>query len=208
MILAVDTSSPHGCLALAGTDGSSQPTLRREFPTGRAQGGALFAALREVLAAVSGGSGPTRLTAVVVGLGPGSYSGVRQAVAAAHGLALAHGAALRGRPSPEALATDAPAWHAVGDARRGLFYHAAVRAGRCERPPELLDRDGVLARLAAAPDRPLLAAEPSPALDVFPGVRIVPPDAARLLAGWRTLPDAPLEPIYLRPPNITTPKPR
>ena len=89
-----------------------------------------------------------------------------------------------------------------------MFYHAAVRDGRCERPPELLDADAIRALLAVEPDRPLLAAEPSPALDVFPSVRIVPADAARLLVGWETLPDDPLEPIYLRPPNITTPKPR
>ncbi len=203
-MLALDTSSPRGSLVLATPDGA-ETLARRDFETGRARGGELFGALREILRA----AGPDpRLTGIVVGLGPGSYSGVRQAVAAAHGLALAHGATLRGRPSPEALATDAPAWHAVGDARRGMFYYAAVRAGRCEQPPESLDRDGVLARLDAAPDRPLLAAEPSPALDVFPGVRIVPPDAARLLAGWETLPDAPLEPIYLRPPHITAPKAR
>ena len=161
--------------------------------------------MRDILA----GNGPNHpLTGLVVGLGPGSYSGVRQAIAAAYGLALAHGATLCGRPSPEAFPTDAPAWHAVGDARRGSFYFAGVRAGRCERPPELLDADGVLARVAADPERPLLAAEASPALAVFPGVRIAAPDAALLLPGWFTLPDAPLEPIYLRPPNITMPKVR
>lgn len=207
MILAIETSSPRGSLALAAaaSGGGEPPFARCDFETGRARGGEFFAALRDLLAGAGSGM---RLTGIVVGLGPGSFSGVRQAVATAQGLALAHGAVLRGRPSPEALVADAPAWHAVGDARRGLFYHAAVRAGRCERPPALLDADAIRTLVAASPGRPLLAAEPSPALDVFPTVRIVPADAARLLAGWETLPDAPLEPIYLRPPNITTPKPR
>lgn len=201
MILAIETSSAHGSLALADADGR-EIVARRDFETGRARGGDFFAALRDLLAEAP------RLTGIVVGLGPGSYSGVRQAIAAAYGLALAHGAVLRGRPSPEAFPTDAPAWHVVGDARRGSFYFAAVCAGRCEDAPELLDADGVLARLAAHPGRPLLAAETSPALAVFPNVRITPPDAARLLPGWSRLPETPLEPIYLRPPNITLPKPR
>lgn len=208
MILAMDTSSPRGSVALAHGKPGEQPSRTLHFPTGRARGGALFAALREILpVSVDDETPRRRLTAVIVGLGPGSFSGVRLAVAAAQGLALAHGARLRGRPSPEALATDAPSWHAVGDARRGLFYYAGVRGGRCERPPELLDRAGVLARVAAAPDGwPLLAAEASLALDDLPVTAFVPPDAARLLRGWETLPDTPLEPIYLRPPAITTPR--
>ncbi len=52
-----------------------------ETPRGR--GGALFAALEEILS----GAGP--LERVVVGIGPGSYNGIRSAIAVAWGIAQA-----------------------------------------------------------------------------------------------------------------------
>lgn len=58
----------------------------------------LGAALREL------GATPRELSAVIVGLGPGSYTGLRVAAATALGLARASGAALRGVASFEALA--------------------------------------------------------------------------------------------------------
>lgn len=207
MILAIETSSALGSIALGRATASpdGQP-WRREFPTGRGHGGELFQALTEALGALGGET----LGTVVVGLGPGSYSGVRQAVAAATGLALARGAKLRGRSSYEALATDAPGFHAVGDARRGFFYHATVRDGRCEGLPELLERGELLARLAGGPSGwPILAGENAVVFDELPVlVTVCPPDAARLLwgAGELAEPAGPLEPIYLRPPNITQPR--
>ena len=51
----------------------------------------------------AGSGAGQRLEKIVVGLGPGSYSGVRQAIAVATGLSLATGAALAGLPSTLAL---------------------------------------------------------------------------------------------------------
>lgn len=202
--LALDCSTARGSVALMEAD-----TLlhQAEFPAGRGEGGKLFAALETALRALPPGG---RLGEIVVGLGPGSYSGVRQGIAAAVGLSLGTGAALSGVPSPVALETDAPSYHAVGDARRGTFYHTAVNGGQPLPPgPVLLpDRAALDARLAEHPDWPVFAVETAADL-LPPGTTPALPLAARLLRlplAGRTLP--PLEPIYLRAVTVTLPKPR
>lgn len=197
--LAIECSTHRGSLALAQ---GAELRWQAAFEAGRGKGGAFFAELENAVRALGGAA----LGEVVVGLGPGSYSGVRQAIAAATGLGLAFGARLSGLPSPAALETGAAAFHALGDARRGSFYYTAVRDGVCVIEPELVDRDGALARLAAHPDWPALA---ETSLDGLPVTADVFPAAARLLtasATTRRLP--PLEPLYLRDPAITLPKPR
>jgi tRNA threonylcarbamoyladenosine biosynthesis protein TsaB len=220
--LALDCSTERGSLALLTVDDGrgvdAKVRWRAEFIAGRGQGGKLFAALETALRELqalraSGASGESRgepLGSIVVGLGPGSYSGVRQAIAAAVGLSLATGAELVGVPSPVALeAAGALAYHAVGDARRGTFYYTAVENGVCALGPELLpDADALCARLAAHPgwpilsDMPLPGVAPSPILPAFPlaeRLLTAPPSERKL---------SPLEPIYLRLPAVTLPNPR
>lgn len=77
------------------------------------------------------GAHPRELALIVVGLGPGSYTGLRVAAATALGLALGSGAALIGVPSFEALAFGAlapgEAADVLVDARGGHLYHARYR---------------------------------------------------------------------------------
>ena len=150
-----------------------------------------------------------RLAGIVVGLGPGSYSGVRQAIAAATGLAAATGAWLRGAPSVLALAPGPDPFHAVGDARRGTFYYTAVQDGICHDGPELLaDAAELSARLEAQPSWPVYVMEAALPGGLLPDAEIRLPSADLLLSS--VPPSArqppPLEPIYLRPVNITLPK--
>ena len=63
---------------------------------------------------------------IVVGLGPGSFAGIRSALAFAQGAALGCGCVVFGLPSPCAIAAKTPVKNlaVVGDARRGKFWVA------------------------------------------------------------------------------------
>ena len=202
--LALDCSTAVGGVALAREDGCV--LVREEFAAGRGRGGEFFVALERTLGAarVTGEA----LGEIVVGVGPGSYSGVRQVVAAAVGLAAATGARLSGAPSVLALRGTGDRYQTVGDARRGAFYYAAVQARVCVAGPELLpDLAALHARLAERPGWPVHVID-SPLPDgLLADAPVAAVDAAGLLAvplAARRLP--PLEPIYLRPVSITLPK--
>lgn len=193
MTLALDLSTDQGSVALL-EDGCV--IFDESFAAGRGHGGAVFGVLERALAA---GSAPRR---IVVGLGPGSYSGVRVAIAAALGLALGQGAELVGVPSVVGIADGH--FLAVGDARRETFYFSEVRAGRCLVGPELLTREEFARRIEGA----VLPIFGAALLAEAPALQLAFPQA-RLLA---TAPPAgfyrpPLEPIYLREAHITWPKP-
>ncbi len=193
--LAIDTSGQIGGVALGSADGAV--TWQQEFATGPRAGGGLFVALEQALAV---GPRPGR---IVVGVGPGSYAGVRMAIAAATGLGLALGLEPIAVPSVCAFDVEAPCFHAIGDARRGAFYYTGLQGGRCVLGPEICDEAALRERLAGHPEWPVFSVEPLPG---FPEARRARARAARLL----TVPAEPairaLEPIYLREPHITKPR--
>ncbi len=205
--LALDCSTARGSVTLANAVG---PLWQLEIPAGRGHGGELFAVLDRAMNEVRATRGGT-LSRIVVGLGPGSYSGVRQAVAAAVGLAAATGATLMGAPSPAALPVSGlpEGYRAVSDARRGTFYHTAVRDGVCIQGPELLpDAAALAARLAEHPPWPVCAVESALPDGLLPDASVLFPEAYRLLCiPEKTYRLPPLEPIYLRPVSITLPNP-
>ena len=65
-----------------------------------------------------------RLSEIVVGTGPGSFAGIRAALAFAQGYAIGAGCGVRGLPSVCALAPDDGRLAVVGDARRGMLWVA------------------------------------------------------------------------------------
>jgi tRNA threonylcarbamoyladenosine biosynthesis protein TsaB len=203
--LAIECSTARGSVALGSVGG---PVLWEvHFAAGRGQGGKLFAALAKAMR-ISAGAGDGKLAAIAIGLGPGSYSGVRQAIAAATGLSVATGAQLAGVPSPLAVETDAPAYQAIGDARRGTFYYTAVERGVCVVGPLLVEsREALAAQLARRPDWPVLTVEFASDEALFAGGEAALPSAGRLLAVATSRDQPlPLEPLYLRPPAITLPR--
>jgi tRNA threonylcarbamoyladenosine biosynthesis protein TsaB len=97
-----------------------------------------FALIEKVLVAAK----MTReeIEVVVVGLGPGSYTGIRAAIAVAQGWQLARGVKLISISSVEVLAAEAQAQSVFGsvnvvvDAQRGEFYLATwkISAAACD----------------------------------------------------------------------------
>lgn len=198
MILALDASGSEGQIALvqAGAVG-----LELRFPTGPQHGGRLFASLQEAWMAAG-----DAVTEVRLGLGPGSYAGVRMAIAAALGLALARNVPILGLPSVCACSRE-PRYVVIGDARRGGFYFSAVAQGQAVEGPEIVEHDALLARLAAHPGLPVFAADAA-TLALAPGARPAQAVAAILAELAPPSVPLPLEPIYLRAPHITQPKAR
>lgn len=131
MLLAIDTSTNYACLALADGD-----TLLAElnWRVGRQHGSETLdrirALLRDQRATMS------QLDGIAVALGPGSFNGVRVAVAIAKSLSFALGAPLYGIPTLDMIAWGArlsanPIW-ALIDAGRGEIYAARFDPARAE----------------------------------------------------------------------------
>jgi tRNA threonylcarbamoyladenosine biosynthesis protein TsaB len=207
VILAIETSTPQGSVAVLKTGGVEPSVLFFEaFPAGRSLSSELFIVLERALEA--GSKEP--MDEIVVGLGPGSYAGVRIAISAATGLALARDARLTGIASIATL--DRGDYIAIGDARRESFYFALVRGGVCEQGPELLSADELTARLATLRPLPVFASEITPGMEGLKdfGVELRYPCAERIArlaaAGKSIIARDLLEPIYLRDPHITQPK--
>lgn len=122
-VLAIDTSTPRAAVALRTSDGAIQslePDPARKHASG------LVPAMRDLLK--SAGLTPKQLDGLAVGLGPGSFTGLRVGVAAVKTLAFATGVPLAGLDSLEILARGAPEearmiW-VVGDAQRGEVFSA------------------------------------------------------------------------------------
>ncbi len=199
--LAIETSTTHGSIALS-NDG--RPLFSVRFAADRTLGSALFPCLQRALDAVPPGS---RIDQIAIGLGPGSYSGVRIAIAAGMGLELAHGAHVLGIPSILALETGAKRYLTIGDARRASFYFAVVEDCECTTGPTLLDATQLKAALAEHPALPVFAAEP---IAGVANLEICFPAAERLARlaeeDRGVISRDNLEPIYLRDPHITQAK--
>lgn len=198
-MLAIETSTARGSVALA-VDGEVR--FFEEFVAGRSHSASLFAVLERACAA-------GEWDAIAVGLGPGSYAGVRIAISAAIGLGLSTGARLAGVPSVAALEVAENEYLAIGDARRETFYFTRVENGACREGPLLASAEELRARIAAHAALPVFT---SAAMPEFPEARIALPSAAiiaRLAGSGRgvTMRDE-LEPIYLREPHITQPRAR
>lgn len=97
MILAFDTSSA-ACTAALFEDGRC--IARADEQIGRGHAERLVPMLDQLLA----GRRPDR---IIVGVGPGSFTGIRVAIAAAHGLAIGWGCEVAGMPSLALIAAGA-----------------------------------------------------------------------------------------------------
>ncbi len=122
-LLALDLSTAQGSIAVMRGD---DVLFESVFQSERSHNAQVFAPLGEALTAAG-----NELAGIVIGTGPGSYTGVRIAIAAAQGIALSRKVWCIGWSSLTAPDIDAPAdYPVIGDARRQSFYLAKVENGR------------------------------------------------------------------------------
>ncbi len=207
-ILALDAALG-ACAAGVTEDGVVRAVALR--PAAQGQAGRIAVMAETVLA--EAGCTPARLDAVAVTVGPGSFTGIRAALALAHGIALAGGIPVIGVSVGEALAAalTLPAgwtlWSAI-DSRRGRVF---------------LERDGVVAGFALddlphPPGPVALAGDAAASVAAYLAARgnqvmltnlRVPPVAGIALAAAARhsgrLPPRAAVPLYVDPPAVRLP---
>jgi tRNA threonylcarbamoyladenosine biosynthesis protein TsaB len=125
LILAFDASTPVVTVALARADEDGREVLAEIFITARGASEALLPAVHAALDLA--GEKLASVERVLVGVGPGTFTGIRIAAATARALALGTGAALSKNSTLAALAApalsgDNPEVLPVLDARRGQVF--------------------------------------------------------------------------------------
>jgi tRNA threonylcarbamoyladenosine biosynthesis protein TsaB len=219
-VIGFDTATPE--VAVAATRGEETVAERWVGPGERHPRHAT-ALLPAIEAAVSecGGWGSIRL--IAVGIGPGSYTGVRVGIATARALGQGLGTPLAGVSTLDALASgigDRPAAPgrarlAVIDARRGQVF-AALQDPDGARiwEPFVADPGELVMRLAELPEPPLAGGDGSVRFrrgledagaevlpDGDPGHRVAARHVCLLAEGSEGSPPDDIRPIYLRPPD-------
>lgn len=216
--LVLETATPHASLGLAGADGGFAGL---EFSSDRNHNARLF----EPLARVLDGVEPSGIERVLVGSGPGSYSGTRVGIAAAQGVALAAGCqavavpSLLGVPAiGEGLAEVECLF--LGDARRGSYWTARSCGWALVAEPALVDAVMLVKQVAegVAAGFTVVSLEDPARFAVLGGmsdvIQLQTPSARWLWQAWLHAGEAtraawtavPPQPIYLKPPHITVPK--
>jgi tRNA threonylcarbamoyl adenosine modification protein YeaZ len=202
LVLALDTATPTLVAGLAewSEDGGAGVVAERAVPSGNRHAELLTPAIQGVLA--DAGVAMADVGAVVTGLGPGPFTGLRVGVVTAAALADARGLPVVGVCSLDAIGSGART--VVTDARRKEVYWAAYDAdgARADGPgvvrPEDLGRDGPFVGDPAFAAR--LAADVTPADVTTAGLLRA---AAAQLADPSSA--GPLLPLYLRRPDATPP---
>jgi tRNA threonylcarbamoyladenosine biosynthesis protein TsaB len=160
------------------------------------------------------------LTRIAVAVGPGSFTGIRVGLAAALGLSLASGVPVVGISSFLTVADLEPSerqerrlFVLLDSRREEPFLVELDDALGFVAPPAVVTVDALDAFLLLA--RPLILAGDAPAMGRYAGqegIRLIQhaPHAlavARLAADPARRFDLPPKPVYIRPPDVTMPKP-
>jgi|SRR5437016_1049487 len=191
--LAFDLSTRQGSIAVADDD---RLLVSHQWPNDQRNSAPFFRALAQVVREYSSPE------MIIVGTGPGSYTGTRIAISAAIGLHATTGATLSGLPSICAISAEAD-YAVIGDAKRSSFFFAQVRDGRAMSNPELMCEPDIVARISQM-TIPIYTSDDLPQ---FKQAKPRFPSAALLCRRAREFPQnlarPPLSPIYLREPHIT-----
>lgn len=195
MLLAFDTSSAACTAALF--DGDVCVAQRDEL-IGRGHSERLVPMIAELLDGA-------RATWIVVGVGPGSFTGIRVAIAAAHGLAIGWGAELAGMSSLALLAAGAWGEGEIAAAvigGHGELFVQQFDASTAEPTSEI--RNLVPAEAARFASAPLVVGSGAQQLVEARGwgeAREAWPSAANAVKLPRALRSLPAKPVYARAPD-------
>jgi tRNA threonylcarbamoyl adenosine modification protein YeaZ len=203
LVLALDTATPTLVAGLARWSSAAEVEVlaERAVPSGTKHAKLLTPAITGVLA--DAGLTMADLDAVVTGLGPGPFTGLRVGVVTAAALADARGLPVVGVCSLDAIGTGART--VVTDARRREIYWATYAADgsrvagpSVDKPADVSLPEPVVGDPVFAADRlgrPVVAAEVTTAgLLRAAGPQLADPSSA-----------GPLTPLYLRRPDATPP---
>ena len=152
-LLAIDTATSLVVVVRGSADGA--PLEAASWPAGYRHGETLLPSIERVLAAAGGRSS---VSGIVVGTGPGAFTGLRVGIATAKGLAHGLGCPIVGVPTAAAL-LDAAATTGQGDGELVLLLPAGPT-------------DRVVVRAGHAPERLAGGTEP----DLPGGARVVAVD--------------------------------
>ncbi len=197
-VLALEMSSATASLAVA-SEGEIIEVRRFDAPRGR--GAEIFTLIDEMRPAWTG------LGRMAIGLGPGSYNGLRTACALAGSFQMSLGIELVTAPSCCLLDVEDRCYAAIGDARGGRIWQATVEDRH-------LTADISLHDLAEAEGIVRSSQHRVYRVGVVRGFESLPaalPDAAvlaRLAPDLTPADPLKLEPLYLKPPHITVPRER
>ena len=219
-LLGIDTSTPAAAACVMRWDGEAFEVLpavdRLERPPAHAS--ELMPAVAEAMERA--GAGWSDLDAIAVGVGPGTFTGLRIGLATARALATAARLPLRRVSSLAALAAgiEAPLRLPLIDARRGELFAALFDGGRELWPPVAAAPEDLIARLREGGFSPLSAGDGSLRFRGMleeAGIAVEPGDSkahvvralhiCRLGADARDEPPEAVLPEYLREPDA---KPR
>lgn len=198
-LLALDLSTPQGHLAVVRGD---EVIYQERFVSHRSHNSMLYAPLAQALKAAG-----SKLEKIIIGTGPGSYTGVRISIAAAQGVGLSRGIPVAGLPSLMALST-AEEYLTVGDARRGRYYAAHIRGHTFAEGVTLHDEASLRAWLSHRSHLPCLSSDATVPLGLE-HVQTALPDAVLLAhrsADHREDESLELEPLYVQEAFITKAK--
>jgi tRNA threonylcarbamoyladenosine biosynthesis protein TsaB len=202
LVLALDTATPTLVAGVArwSPDEAAEVLAERAVPSGTQHAELLTPAIRSALA--DAGRGMADLEAVVVGLGPGPFTGLRVGVVTAAALGDALGLPVIGVCSLDAIGAGART--VVTDARRKELYWAGYAADGTR-----IDGPGVVRPADLHVGGPFVG---EPAFTDRLGAAVEPADvttAGLLRAAGPQLADpssaGPLVPLYLRRPDATPP---
>ncbi len=201
-ILSLECSVAHASLALHGS-----ASMQCSWTALRNHDAFLFPALQEALRVLD----DEPLNVILVGAGPGSYGGVRVALAAAEGIALVR------RARVVALCS----WAPISEASGCSVLSDAKRGGWALRTPDgelqVLSTQEVLDRIKQGEDiRSIESSETLAKAGIHLQCVGLVPTAQSLIDYWLRLPHAvqqklttlPAQPVYVRPPHITHPNHR